>query len=118
MILVSAKAIGGLYPQTHTQSQRKKGEEMIVAQLQIDLEWQAKALAFKRISKKTDLWYVVGDSNTPKHTILTGPPLFELRHQDKIEVTPNIDDLKNRYLSSLAIGQKVHKILEKSWKGI
>ena len=109
MILVSAKAIGGLHPQTHTQSQRKKGEEMIVAQLQIDLEWQAKALAFKLISKKTDLWYVVGDLNTPKHTILTGPPLFELRHQDKIEVTPNIDDLKNRYLSSLAIDKKFIK---------
>jgi hypothetical protein len=108
MILVSAKALGGLHPQTHTQSQKKKGEEMIVTQLQIDLEWQAKALAFKLISKKTDLWYVVGDLNTPKHTILTGPPLIELRRSGKLEDTSNIDDLKFRYLS-LAIDKKFVK---------
>ncbi len=38
--------------------QRKKGEEIIREQLQIDLEWQAKTLAFKLISKKTDFWYI------------------------------------------------------------
>ena len=105
MILVSTKALDGL----SKDSQRKKAEEMILAQIQTDLEWQAKALAFKLISKKTDLWYIIGDLNTPRHTILTGPPIIELYRQDKMKDVSNIEDLKFRYLS-LATDKKFIKL--------
>ena len=86
MILLAAKAIDGL----SDHPQRKKAAEMIATQLQIDLEWHAKALAFKLISKKTDLCgYGV-----------IGPSVVEFYQQyDKTKDAPNFENIKNRLLA-------------------
>lgn len=61
MIMLAVKTI-------HTSRGNKSEEEQITGLLDLDLKWQAKALAFKLISKPVDIRYnIEGGLNTPKH---------------------------------------------------
>ena len=76
---------------------RKAGQDLILKQLKIDLEWQAKSLAFKLVTKKTDFWYIFNKVRTS----LTGPELAEyFMTKSMFELTkndPSFDDLNTRY---------------------
>jgi hypothetical protein len=52
---------------------RKTVQDLILKQLKIDLEWQAKSLAFKLVTKKTDFWYIFNKARTS----LTGPEVAD-----------------------------------------
>ena len=110
MILSSVEALRAL--------SEPKAEEMILVQLQIDLEWQAKALAFKLVSKKTDFWYVVGsfkNALTKTNTSIITPEAVRVLWTNRNHIIhgqhfgPDLVDLTNRYLS-LAKDEKFMKL--------
>lgn len=72
------------------------GKAKIYEQLKIDLEWQAKTLAYKLITKKTDFWYLT--ELTRAEPLLTSPELVEYFWWDKMEQAPHFEDLSHRYL--------------------
>ena len=116
MILSSVEAIQAL--------SSPKPEEMILLQLQIDLEWQAKALAFKLVSKKTDFWYIVGsfkNALTKTNTSIITPEAVRVLWTNRNHIIHgphfglDLVDLTNRYLS-LAKDKKFMKLSEKLGK--
>jgi DNA-binding HxlR family transcriptional regulator len=60
-------------------------KESLLKQLQTDLEWQAKSLAFKLVSKRTDLWYTFSSIGTR----LKDERFVELFHQKNIDLAPS-----------------------------
>lgn len=62
---------------------KKMAEEKIITQLQTDLEWQAKSLAFNLLTKRTDLCYAVEPFFWPTEYLkrqLKGDPGFLDKH--------------------------------------